>query len=162
MLGAGLALKAVGWLAGVTGFREATVKWILIGLLLLGVAIGAWRVWAWVDGMRDTITSQKAEITAKDQEIGGLRIQLVGAVETANHNAAQLAAEQLQHQATLDRLTQHRRDAQRRESLLEEAINEIDKWTPEMDGTIGPGLRGVLGGMRGQAAGSTADGDHPR
>jgi hypothetical protein len=155
-----LALKAIGWLAAATGWRETTVKWALFGALGLAVAFGAWRAWSWVDGLRETITAQKAEISARDQEIGGLRISLSGAVDTANQNAAALAAEQLYTQALLDRMAQLKRDNQRRESRLQEALDAIDKWTPEMDGAVGPGLRGVLGQLRGQGTPAAApDGD---
>ena len=142
------ALKALPW------------KAIGIGAAALVLIVVGWLAWCWIDGMRDTIAAQAKTITAKDQEIGGLREANRTIAAAANHNARELAAEQARGQALLDRLAQNRRDHQRRESQLEEALNEIDKWKPDQNGSIGSGLRGVLGGLRGQgAAGGTAGGD---
>jgi len=141
------ALKTLPW------------KWILIGALALVLAIAGWRAWVWIDGMRDTIAEQKAEISDRDVRIGVLTEGLRRTVDIANRNAAELAAEQARTQGMLDKMAQLRRDNQRRESRLEEAIHEIDKWPDQVDGDIGPGLRGVLEQLRGKAAGKPAGSD---
>lgn len=141
------AVKALPW------------KWILGAALALVLAIAGWRAWAWIDGMRDTIAEQKTEISARDVQIGVLTEGLRRTVEIANRNASELAAEQARTQGMLDKMARLSRDNQRRESRLEEALHEIDKWPAQVDGDIGPGLRGVLEQLRRKAAGGSAGGD---
>ena len=153
------AAKLVGWIAGKTGLKDMAVKWILIAAVVLVLVIVGWRAWAWIDGMRNTIAAQKEEISDRDVRIGVLTEGLRRTVEIANRNADELAAEQARTQSMLDKMARLSRDNQRRESRLEEALHEIDKWPARMDGDIGPGLRGVLDQLRRKAAVGPAGGD---
>lgn len=140
--------KLIFWIADKTGFKAALIKWAII-LILAGLAgWGLYRVWSWIDGMQDKIAEQSATIEDQKTRITTLRGQRDNAIRVANWNADQVRKRDALRARSNELYTAERREAVRREGRLRSALDEIDKWPKEMDGPIGPGLRGTLDRLR--------------